>query len=189
MPMRGGVARDGWHGLGLGRKKLLRDGIAATAVVKSFYEMDDASTFGNAQHDFTLEVRVEGREPYEVQGLFKIPAKLVGTVGPGEVVPVRVHPSEPARVAIDWDGWEPSGTGGAGIEIDESLAGLNMDDVREQVRSAMTTDARKMMIDGWVMARKSGQLSDSQLEQALSGALQSGLLTDEEADQVRRAGG
>jgi hypothetical protein len=52
----------------------------------------------------------------------------------------------------------------------------------------MTPDARKLMIDGLMMARKAGQLSDAQLEQTLAGALQSGLLTEEEAGEVRGAG-
>ena len=108
MPMHSGVARDGWLGLGVGYKKLLKNCTPTTALVKSFYEMDEASTFGNAQHEFTLEVRVDGQAPYELQGLFRIPVKLIGSVGPGTVVPVKVHPSDPNKVAVDWGSWDAS---------------------------------------------------------------------------------
>ena len=111
MAAHGGVARDGWYFIGIGYKKLLNKGTPAVALVKSFYEMDEASTSGNAQHDFTLEVRVDGRDPYELQGLFRIPAKLVGRVGPGTLLPAKVHPSDPKKVAIDWDRWDPDAEG------------------------------------------------------------------------------
>ena len=74
MATSGGLARDGWYFIGIGKKKLLRDGVPATAKVVDFTEMDEASNIGNAQHDFTLLITVEGQEPYELQGLFMIPA-------------------------------------------------------------------------------------------------------------------
>jgi hypothetical protein len=107
MPTSGGVARDGWYAIGLGKKKLLRDGVAGTATVVHFKEMDEASNVGNAQHDFKLQITVPGQEPYELQGLFRIPAKLVGTVGQGDVLPVKVHPTNPKKAAIDWELWTP----------------------------------------------------------------------------------
>lgn len=104
--MPGGVARDGWYAVGIGKKKLLRDGTPGTAKVLRFYEMDEASNIGNAQHDFTLEITVEGQPPYELQGLFRIPARLVEIVRADMQVPVRVKPGDPKKVAIDWAEWE-----------------------------------------------------------------------------------
>ena len=106
MPMQGGVARDGWYAIGLGKKKLLRDGVAGTAKVLHFKEMDEASNIGNAQHDFKLEITVPGEAPYELQGLFRIPVRLVGSVPPGTVLPVKVKPGDPKKAAIDWDAWD-----------------------------------------------------------------------------------
>ncbi len=112
MGMSGGMARDGWYMIGLGKKKLLRDGVPATATVVHFKEMDEASNVGNAQHDFKLTITVPGQEPYELQGLFRIPARLVGDVGPGDTVPVKVHPNDPKKAAIDWAAYESGSAGG-----------------------------------------------------------------------------
>jgi hypothetical protein len=184
MEMHGGVARDGWHAIGLGYKKLLKQGKPATALVKSFYEMDEASNIGNAQHDFTLEVRVDGREPYELQGLFRIPAKLVGSVGPGTVVPVKVHPSDPNKVAIDWKAWDASAprehVEGAPDEVELGEA------VVTTVHDAMPAASRNMMLDGWLTATRSGAMSREDFDQALADSVSAGMLTAQEADAARK---
>ena len=112
MAASGGLARDGWYAIGIGKKKLLRDGVPATAKVVDFTEMDEASNIGNAQHDFTLLITVPGQAPYELQGLFRIPARLVEAVQAEMLVPVKVKPGDPKKVAIDWDAWEDARTGG-----------------------------------------------------------------------------
>ena len=100
--MPGGMARDGWYPAGLGRGKLLSAGVIGEATVKNFQVMPSEDGRLGKQNDFTLEIRVSGSAPYELQGLFRIPVELIGSVGVGTVVPVRVHPSKPARAAIDW---------------------------------------------------------------------------------------
>ena len=185
MEMHGGVARDGWNPLGIRRKKLLKDGVPASALVKSFYEMDEASTIGNAQHEFTLEVRVPQQPPYDLQGLFSIPAKLVDSVDAGAIVPVKVHPSEPDRVAIDWDGW--SG------ERDESFVSEHRGDADQS--SAMTVGAgmasvpdnvKSMMLNGWIDARRAGGLNEKDFNQALVDAVTSGMITEADAETARQ---
>jgi hypothetical protein len=106
MPVSGGVARDGWYMIGIGKKKLLRDGVPGTAVIKDFTWMGEASNVGNAQHDFTLEITLDGKPPYELQGLFRIPVRLIERVTVGMTVPVKVRPDNPKKAAIDWDAWE-----------------------------------------------------------------------------------
>jgi hypothetical protein len=176
--MQGGVARDGWYPLGLGKRKLLSDGVAGEATVLHFYEMDEASNVGNAQHDFKLEIRVPGREPYELQGLFRIPVKLIDFVGSGTVVPVKVHPSDPKRAVFDWEHFEPSATNDAG-------AAPSRESIRGQVHDAMPDATRTMMLDGWVQATKAGGLSRPEFDQTLADAVESGMVTQEEADAAR----
>lgn len=106
MAVQGGVTRDGWNPLGIRRSKLLKDGIDGIALVKRFSMFVDDE--GGTGYQFKLEVRVEGQEPYELGGLFRTPSNLVERIRPGAVVPVKVHPSEPRRVAIDWDRWDAS---------------------------------------------------------------------------------
>jgi hypothetical protein len=176
--MQGGVARDGWYPLGLGKRKLLSDGVAGEATVLHFYEMDEASNVGNAQHDFKIEIRVPGREPYELQGLFRIPVKLIDFVGPGTVVPVKVHPSDPKRAVFDWEHFEPSTATGA-------YEAPSRESIRGQVHDAMPDATRTMMLDGWVQATKAGGLSRSDFDQTLADAVESGMVTQEEADAAR----
>jgi hypothetical protein len=182
--MHGGVARDGWHAIGLGYKKLLKQGTPATALVKSFYVMDDESTIGNAQHEFTLEVRVDGQAPYDLQGLFRIPVKLIGEVGAGIVVPVKVHPSDPKKVAIDWKSWDASAprehVEGAPDEVELGNAVVSAGE------SAMPAETRKMMNDGWVAATRSGGLSREEFDQAVNDAVTAGMLTEADAEGARQ---
>jgi len=103
MPEMGGTTRDGWYGMGIGNKKLLRQGVAADAVLVKIRSMSDI-----AQYDVTIQIRPAGEEPYEVQGLFRVPRHVVGRLSPGLTLPVKVHPSKPKRVAIDWGTWEAS---------------------------------------------------------------------------------
>jgi hypothetical protein len=113
--MPGGWQRDGWWPAGIGRGKLLRKGVPGTAAIKKFEKL-----WGEGEHnqaDMTLEVRLEGREPYDVQGCFSfedaVPA-VQGTpngariLDPGSVVAVRVHPRKRKKVAIDWKASVPA---------------------------------------------------------------------------------
>ena len=100
--MSGGVNREGWHAMGVGRDKLLREGKAGHAVIQKL-------DIGADSNDCTLEVHVDGSAPYIVQGLFSIPGNVADGVSPGMTVPVKVHPQKPKRVAIDWDAWQVDG--------------------------------------------------------------------------------
>jgi hypothetical protein len=189
METHGGVARDGWHGLGMGYKKLLKSGTPATALVKSFWEMDEASTFGNAQHEFTIQVRVDGQAPYDLQGLFRIPVKLIGSVGPGTVVPVKVHPKDPNKVAIDWGAWDPSaptetvqGAPAADGAASDIVMGAT---TQETVYNAMPAESRNLMVTGWVTAARSGALSREEFDEAINDAVTAGMLTEADAASAR----
>ena len=103
MESSGGVRRDGWYWGGVGTKKLLRKGVAAEAVIRKIQPMSEDAAF-----DVTLEVHPSGGAPYEVQGLFGVADDLFRQATPGVTVPVKVHPSKPKRVAIDWDLWRSS---------------------------------------------------------------------------------
>jgi hypothetical protein len=179
--MPGGVARDGWYPIGIGKRKLLRDGVPGEATVKHFYDMGDgeSSNIGNVQYDFALEIRVPGREPYELQGLFRIPVKLVNAVGTGSIVPVKVHPSDPKRAVIDWEHFDPSMS--PNLANDAPTA----EEIRGQVHDAMPDATRTMMLDGWVQATQAGGLSKAEFDKTLTDAVSSGMVTQAEADAAR----
>jgi hypothetical protein len=103
MESSGGVRRDGWYWGGIGTKKLLRNGVDAQAIIRKIAPMSEDAAF-----DVTLEVQPPDGTPYEVQGMFDVADDLYREATPGVTVPVKVHPSKPKRVAIDWDAWRVS---------------------------------------------------------------------------------
>lgn len=61
---------------------------------------------GTIPHDLTLEVRIPGRAPYEVNQRVKVPAKATGRQGyelpAGLELPVKLRGDNPDDVEIDW---------------------------------------------------------------------------------------
>ena len=66
------------------------------------------------KYRFVLEVRLPDREPYAVEGIWKVPSKAEqtgplrsggSTLPPGVEVPVDVSESDPQKVDIDWDAY------------------------------------------------------------------------------------
>lgn len=68
--------------------------------------------FGSERYRLLLEVRIPGRDPYTVDGTWKVPNRSLGAFGGGGVlaagieVPVRVDPGDPQSVEIDWDAYK-----------------------------------------------------------------------------------
>lgn len=63
-------------------------------------------SLGTIPHDLTLEVRIPGRAPYEVNQRVKVPAKATGRQGyelpAGLELPVKLRGDDPDDVEIDW---------------------------------------------------------------------------------------
>jgi hypothetical protein len=61
---------------------------------------------GTIPHNLTLEVRISGRAPYEVNQRVNVPAKATGRQGyelpAGLEIPVKVRGANPDDVEIDW---------------------------------------------------------------------------------------
>src|ERR1044072_6299593 len=110
-----------------GEKKILERGTPGTAVIRESRKIEDDGTdehgqrgefllndlrdagfWGQHRYEFTLEVEVPGRAPYEVTGQFKTPAKAGRTgmfshrgLKPGLKLPVKPDPADTQRIAID----------------------------------------------------------------------------------------
>jgi hypothetical protein len=50
----------------------------------------------------TLEVTVPGQRPYEVETGESVSRASMGIVVPGHVLKLKVHPTDPDQVAVDW---------------------------------------------------------------------------------------
>ena len=72
--------------------------------------------FGSEPHRLLLEVRVPGRDPYTVDGEWKVPNRSLSAFGghfsgadflaEGLELPVRVDPEDPESVDIDWKAYK-----------------------------------------------------------------------------------
>jgi hypothetical protein len=58
----------------------------------------------NPQFYFELDVNVPGMAQYRANTRVTVPMYLVQAVGPGAVLPVKVDPSDPSELVIDWSG-------------------------------------------------------------------------------------
>jgi hypothetical protein len=83
--------------------RLLQTGRPATAVIRAVRET------GISMHsgmyiilDFHLEVGFGTETPYQVACRSTVPRISLGMVGIGKIVAVRVDPTNPNNVAIDW---------------------------------------------------------------------------------------
>jgi putative oligomerization/nucleic acid binding protein len=80
-------------------RKVLRKGVSGTGTIVA---MSDRSPGASSQNvAMTLQIRVEGMSPYEVEDQWPVSAGQ--TLGLGMELPVKVDRDKPQRVAIDWD--------------------------------------------------------------------------------------
>ncbi len=80
-------------------RKILKKGTPGTATIVSMSMPDAGASSQNIA--MTLQVFVEGMNPYEVEDQWMVSSK--DTLGFGMQLPVKVDPDKPEKVAIDWD--------------------------------------------------------------------------------------
>lgn len=80
-------------------RKILKKGLPGTGTIVSMSMPDGGASSQNIA--MTLQIRVEGMSPYEVQDQWMVSSKH--TIGFGMELPVKVDPEKPQKVAIDWD--------------------------------------------------------------------------------------
>jgi len=175
------------------RKELTLTGLRGHAVItkedwSDFDTGDDETSLadlgiGSRRFRFELEVTLDdGRPPYTVKGWFKVPANLGIETGPGVTLPVYADPDDATNLDINWEQFVAEG--GA-----KSARWTDKETRPSAVHDAMPDATRKQMVDGWVSAAKSGALTADAFEEAISGAVESGMLTADEAETARQAVG
>ncbi len=82
---------------------LLADGRPGTAVIRDARDTG-IDVHGDSVVELTLDVTPQGGTTYEVRTAALIPAAAGSRSSPGAMVPVRIDPALPDRVAIDWRG-------------------------------------------------------------------------------------
>lgn len=137
------------------RDRILAEGISGQGVVIGHGTPARGAQWFNM--DIDMEVHVSGREPYRVNNMYMVPAGA--SIGQGATLPLKVDPSDPAKIAIDWDsaqraperGEVRSAGGGGFAPAPSSSGGGGGDHLAELERLAKLRD--------------SGALTDAEFEQ------------------------
>lgn len=99
-PGRGALAHKATKGRG--KSTVLRDGVPGTAVITFIADGHRGNEFTHLVY-LELDVSVGGAPPYAVRTGEYLTAASTGTVTPGRELVVKVDPTDPQRVAVDWE--------------------------------------------------------------------------------------
>jgi hypothetical protein len=84
--------------------EILATGVPGRATVRDTFETGAvAPDNGDPVVGFVLDVRIDGREPYELRFGHRVPAALRPRVAVGDEYPIKALPPDPNEVAIDWE--------------------------------------------------------------------------------------
>jgi hypothetical protein len=85
------------------KERILETGIAGKATVVSATPTGGTDTEGRPVYDFVFTIEVPGRPPMQGPARAGVPSERVDQLEPGDTVPLKVDPNNPASMAIDWD--------------------------------------------------------------------------------------
>lgn len=85
------------------KKRLLETGVAGTAKVISSAPTGQTDAEGRPVYSMMLEIHVEGRPPMQGPAVVGIPPERAEWLEPGDSVPIKADPSNPALLAVDWE--------------------------------------------------------------------------------------
>lgn len=80
-------------------RKILKKGVPGTGTIVAMSAREPGASSQNVA--MTLQIRVEGMSPYEVEDQWMVSSKHA--LGFGMALPIKVDPNKPQKVAIDWD--------------------------------------------------------------------------------------
>jgi hypothetical protein len=155
----------------------------------------DFNILGSRKYFFALEVRLPGQQPYRVEGKFKVPKRAENTgllqtnaLTAGIEVPVRVDPSKPDDVEIDWKAYR-SKPG----RVDDQRAAHQSDRnvaMQKELKKnpevlAKLRAGNKLAVQGWVGAVQAGSLSREEFEAQVKVELETGRMDPADAEAAR----
>lgn len=85
------------------KERLLETGVPGTATVISATPTGGTDTEGRPVYDLVLRIEVPGRQPMQGPARSGIPSERVDQLEPGDTVPLKVDPSNPSIMTVDWD--------------------------------------------------------------------------------------
>lgn len=155
----------------------------------------DFNILGSRKYRFALEVRLPDRDPYRVEGVFKVPKRAentglleTGALQPGIELPVRVHPGDDEAVEIDWDAYRAApGRKQAHRAARESRQHALMKEQLERNPKLQSKqwETNRGVVQAWAGAVKAGNLSREEFEQSVRIQVDSGRMDPADADAAR----
>jgi hypothetical protein len=85
------------------KERLLASGVAGSATVVSATPTGQIDTEGRPVYDLVLTIQVPGQPPMQGPARTGIPQERVDQLEPGDTVPLKVDPSNPTVMTVDWD--------------------------------------------------------------------------------------
>ena len=153
---------------------------------------------GRRRYWFVLEVRIPGRDPYQVTGEFKVPRRVenvsffnvANQLGPGLELPVRVDESDSAVLAIDWERFEsaPGRKQAVRAAAETARRGAMRRQLESKPELAQKMRANnRQAVEAWVSAVRAGHVSREQFERTVDLEVEAGRMDPADAEAGRRA--
>jgi hypothetical protein len=103
-----------------GEHEVIERGVPATAIAKGFAEPVPGDRF--AMH-ILLSVRPPSGAPYDVDYVFPT-TRMKAAITVGMEIPVKIHPEDPQRIAVQWNA-QLGSIAAAGGDMAAVMGGLN----------------------------------------------------------------
>jgi hypothetical protein len=146
-----------------GEHEVLEQGTPARAVAKGFPEPVPGDRF--AMH-VLLTVHPPSGQPYDVDYLFPT-TRMKAPLSVGMEVPVKIHPDDPQRIAVQWDAQQGS-IAAAGGDMAAVMKGMDATYGNVADQAMRDAQAQQASADPTERLKKLTQMKDA------------GLITDEE---------
>lgn len=171
---------------------------AVNQGVPWWWEELEPNVLGRRTYWLTLEIRLPGRDPYEVAGKFRVPKRaeninllnIQNKLPEGLELPVRVDPADADRVAIDWDRFLSSP--GRKEAMREGVESARRRQARAQLERnpklhAKIRENNRQAVMAWAGAVRDGNMSREEFERTVDGEVEAGRMDAADAEAGRRA--
>jgi hypothetical protein len=141
-----------------GEREVLEIGTPAKGVCKGFAEPVPGDRF--AMH-IPLEVHPPGGQPYVIDYVFPT-TRMKAAITVGMEIPVKIHPQDPSRVAVQWEAQQASiaAAGGDMAAVQAGMAATYGNVADQAFRNAQAQQAAE---DPAEKLKKLGQMRDAGL--------------------------
>ncbi len=152
-----------------GEREVMKKGTPAKAIAKGFAEPVPGDRFAM---QILLEVHPPSGQPYEVQYVFPA-TRMKAAITAGMELPVKVHPEDPQRVAVQWDAQQASiaAAGGDMAAVTQGMQNAYGNVADQAMRDAQAKQASE---DPAEKLKKLGEMKDA------------GLITEDEFEAKKK---